>query len=184
MYQGPLKANGSLKDKQELRRKLHPQLRELWHQLPLSEFTHPPKNFLDPNPPAGQTSLIFHVGPFQFVPLVSQRLNLVAHLGVVFLRPEQPGSIVTSSGDIDNRLKTLLDALRAPKDPSELPTSDMPGNDENPFFCLLEDDALVTGVSITTDRLLLPSHVSEVLLLIHVRVRGTRVSLDNLGIIG
>ncbi len=34
-YQGPLSANGSPKEKQEIRRKLRQQLAELWKQLPL-----------------------------------------------------------------------------------------------------------------------------------------------------
>lgn len=36
-------------------------------------------------------------------------------------------------GDIDNRIKTLLDALRKPKDISELPKVDLPGDGEDPF---------------------------------------------------
>ena len=46
--------------------------------------------------------------------------------------------------------------------------------DENPFFCLLEDDSLITSVSITTDRLLIPQDSGEkihnVELVIHVSV--------------
>lgn len=185
IYQGPLRANGSPTDKQGVRRAFHPQLQELWNQLPLRELAQPPKNFLNPNPSPSQISLVHPTGSFQFVPLVSECLNLVAQLEIVLLRPEQPGSIVTRGGDIDNRLKTLLDALRMPKTASELPPGDTPQAGETLFFCLLEDDALVTGISIITDRLLDPScDPAEVRLLIHVRVRGTRVSYNNLGIIG
>lgn len=185
IYQGPLRANGSPTDKQGVRRAFHPQLRELWNQLPLKELTRPPKNFLDPTPGPGRTSLVQTITSFQFVPLVSERLNLIAQLEITLLRPEQPGSIVTKGGDIDNRLKTLLDALRMPKTTSELPVGDTPQAGETPFFCLLEDDALVTSISITTDRLLDPSlDPAAVKLFIHVRIKGTRVSYDNLGIIG
>jgi hypothetical protein len=40
--------------------------------------------------------------------------------------------------------------------------------DEDPFFCLLEDDSLITEVNITTDRLLTSatSHIHDVLLVI------------------
>ncbi len=55
---------------------------------------------------------------------------------------------------------------------------------ECPFFCLLEDDALVTGFSVTTDSLLAPRAKDEVNLLIHVRVRGTRTTWSNMEIIG
>ncbi len=46
--------------------------------------------------------------------------------------------------------------------------------DENPFFCLLEDDRLVSSVSVTTDRLIVPQKVDErindVRLVIHVTI--------------
>jgi len=46
--------------------------------------------------------------------------------------------------------------------------------DEDPFFCLLEDDNLITSVSVTTDRLLIPQDSDEkphdVHLIIHTTV--------------
>ena len=48
-----------------------------------------------------------------------------------------------------------------------------PGPDEDPFFCLLQNDQLITEVKVTTDRLLTPKadaeHVNEVQLVILVR---------------
>jgi len=57
-------------------------------------------------------------------------------------------------GDLDNRLKTLFDALRRPTNTKEFGGYDRPDESENPFFCLLEDDALVTKVSVESDVLL------------------------------
>jgi hypothetical protein len=46
--------------------------------------------------------------------------------------------------------------------------------DEDPFYCLLEDDSLITSIAITTDRLLIPQEAGEKLsnvdLVIHVTV--------------
>lgn len=104
---------------------------------------------------------------------------MVAELDVTLLRPEAPGSVITQGGDIDNRLKTLLDALRMPKTDAEIPKGDTPGQDEGPFFCLLEDDNLVTHLSVTTDRLLVPvQHHLEVVAFLHVRVKVTRATMD------
>ena len=50
--------------------------------------------------------------------------------------------------------KTLFDALRMPKNLGETGKV-APQADESPFFCLLEDDRLITEVRVTTDRLLL-----------------------------
>ena len=47
-----------------------------------------------------------------------------------------------------------------------------PEKGEDPFFCLLEDDNLITDVKVTTDRLLLPAkedeHIHDVHLTLHV----------------
>jgi hypothetical protein len=72
------------------------------------------------------------------------------------MRPSMPGEIM-QSGDIDGRLKTLFDALRMPNPKAELGGYDVPLPDENPFDVLLEDDKLITHVSVTTDVLLQPT---------------------------
>jgi hypothetical protein len=63
---------------------------------------------------------------------------------------------VTQGGDVDNRIKTLLDALKVPNDPSALPDGISLTEDEDPLFCLFEDDNLITSLAIKTDRLLEP----------------------------
>ena len=176
-YRGELKANRGAKDKQLLRRHFNRQLQNLWHQLPLKEM----HSFIDPTPGAGFT-IFKQVKEFKFVPLITQKLNLIAELKITLLRPEPPGSIITQAGDIDNRLKTLFDALKVPE-PTALPPDDKPMDSETPFFCLLEDDCLITKVSVETDTLLdtYESH-SEVVLLIHVTTKATRISFKNLSL--
>ncbi len=125
-YRGPLKAATSSKrrrdEKHELRKRFHEQLKELWNQVPLSrhrEFLNPSHNMVTNLRKdeeriylsTDNLTLLHDVGAFQFAPTVSSRLDMVADLTITLLRPEPPGQIVTQSGDIDNRLKTLLDAL-------------------------------------------------------------------------
>lgn len=173
-YQGPLKGCGSPSDKQSLRRAFLPQLRALWQQNPLAEFSKH-VSFDSAKVP----SVVKRVGPFNCLPLVQQAIELVAVIDIVLLRPEEPGNIVTQGGDIDNRLKTLLDSLQMPKE-NQIPTGDMPRNGEDPFYCLLEDDHLVTGLSVTTDRLLHPvEHPHDVILLIHVTTEFTHQHFTN-----
>jgi hypothetical protein len=58
-----------------------------------------------------------------------------------------------------------------PQVSSEMPEGPEPG--EDPFFCLLEDDSLITEVTVTTDRLIVPlgadERVNDVLLVISVK---------------
>jgi len=75
-------------------------------------------------------------------------------------------------GDIDNKLKTLLDAFSVPQ-VNQVPAKDCPTTDEQPLFCLLEDDSLITSLEIKTGRLLRPSRTpADVSLLIHVTTRS------------
>lgn len=150
-YRGRLKSNGRAKDKHQLREEFHPQLKTLWSQEPLSHFT----SFYDR--PNLKNSITRQIGRFMFVPLVCQAFFLVARVHVTFLRPEPPGSIVTQGGDIDNRLKTLLDSLKIPSEPNALPSDAIPDSREKFFFCLLEDDNLITELSVNTKQLLIPS---------------------------
>lgn len=178
-YRGPLKANGGIGDKQALRREFHRQLRVLWDQVPLNDF----KMLLNPTPGPGELSILKPVGAFIFAPLVSETIHLICDLEITLLRPEAPGSVITQSGDIDNRLKTLFDGLRMPKDPWEIPPGDTPTADEQPFYCLLEDDNLITKVTVITDRLLQPASTSnEVLLVLRVETHATRMIYKNMGL--
>ncbi|MBI3714874.1 MAG: hypothetical protein HY255_02640, partial [Betaproteobacteria bacterium] len=92
---------------------------------------------------------------YNFVPLVRAELSLVCSIEILFLRPDVPGTII-KSGDLDNRLKTLFDALRLPVNQQELGGYLTPQQGETPFYCLLEDDGLITHISVTTDTLLQP----------------------------
>jgi hypothetical protein len=181
VYRGPLKSNGNATEKQTIRRAFHGQLKILWTQPPLSDLGPPTGHLLDDNPPQGKLSVIQRIGAFRLAPVVSTKLHLIAELDITFLRPEPPGSLITQGGDIDNRLKTLFDALRIPHNMGEIPGTPLP--DEDPFFCLLEDDNLITKVGVATDRLLEPTaSKNDVQLFIQVKTKVTRVIYGNIGL--
>ncbi len=178
-YRGPLRANRGPQDKHELRRHFHTQLRTLWTQIPLSSY----RKFLEPDVEAGKLSVIEKRHGFVFAPLVSSRIKFVASLDILLLRPEAPGSIISQSGDIDNRIKTLLDALKVPHELNALPPGCVPTEDENPFFCLLQDDSLITGLAVRTDRLLeTVSDPAEVVLVIKVRASPVESLIGTIGL--
>jgi hypothetical protein len=155
------KAKGSKEHKQEIRRVFHLQLLELWNHTSFGNLKYPPD------------SLTKTIGEYRFFPLVCKSRREVAELQILLLRPERgPGYIVGEGGDIDNRLKTLLDSLRMPKNEGEIPSDHHPGVNEDPFYCLLEDDILITKLAVSTDRLLEQSNSnSYVKLFIHVEIK-------------
>ncbi len=87
-------------------------------------------------------------------------------------------------GDIDNRLKTLFDAMRIP-----VATEDyirrIPADDEKPMYCLLEDDKLITKITVETDQLLQLSSgtttdAHQVRLVIRVQLRPYDMHVGNM----
>jgi hypothetical protein len=199
-YAGPLPATqgnkvGSprspkLQQKHEIRQKLHPQLKRLWDITP----------FLSTGGRSGPSAIITEDSPdvpphdvawlaakyslygWNFVPLVTEDLNLICGLDILFLRPQAPGQVI-SAGDLDNRLKTLFDALRIPV-PEERYSGRVPEDDEKPLFCLLADDKLITKVSVETDQLLefvgSSTNDYDVRLVITVRLRPYEMHLGNM----
>ncbi|HZM57458.1 MAG TPA: hypothetical protein VFC03_20785 [Acidimicrobiales bacterium] len=74
---------------------------------------------LSEEPQQGRISILMPIGAHVFAPLICTNLRLLAELDILMLRPEVPGRII-NHGDIDNRLKTLFDALRAPSNEQEI----------------------------------------------------------------
>lgn len=180
-YQGRLPSVGNATIKQEIRRALHPQLKHL--------FTYPPLDsrastmLYDGEGRTNRPSIIERVDGYKFAPLVTRQYRLVATIELLFLRPEPPGNLLRSGGDIDNRLKTLFDALRMPRVPDEIPSALAPKPDEDPFFCLLQDDGLITEIDVKTDVLLDPdAGPSDVHLFMRIRTEVTEGMIANLGL--
>ena len=107
-YEGALPATGRPVQKHQIRRALHPQLRELWKTHPGLQAN---EYLLDVS---ALDSVVRPVGPFNFATLVCDGLKLMAALDILLLRPGRPGAVISSRADLDNQLKTLLDALRVP----------------------------------------------------------------------
>lgn len=186
VYSGSLPAAGRSttrnETKIEIRRTLSKQLRELWATHPRMRRRlekRPWVNHWGENPdPARELwsyvemhALRFQVAGRNYCPVISNDSGAACELNILFLRRDQPGNLIASGGDIDNRLKVLFDALRMPQNADEV--GDRHADDDAPHFCLLEDDSLITDVRITTDRLLTPigvgEHLHDVHLVIHVR---------------
>ncbi len=174
-YKGPLNSNGNKDQKHEIRLAIHPQLLKLWEGAALEG--HRP--FLDKQSITG--NILYELDAIDYACLVTDRLDVLAELDILFLRPQPPGAIYTG-GDIDNRLKTLLDALRRPQVKNELPSEKLLKTTPNPCHCLLSDDSLITRLSVTTDTLLLDSNPpsDDIILIITVTVVKQKGRLNNL----
>jgi hypothetical protein len=159
--------------KQGIRRVFHGQLKQLWRTNRfLRDYKEHPRLFAK-SPPLSESSGMWGSNPdeqfplvelvaalhqaqgYRFVPLVRRDWSMLCTLEILFLRRDAPGSAL-NAGDIDNRIKTLIDALRCPLNAKELAGSETPLEGEDPFFVLMEDDSLVSHFSVETDTLLDP----------------------------
>jgi hypothetical protein len=131
-----------------VRRRFHPQPRHLWSVDPSINVTDASANYQ-----IKERSEKFAWNNYNFVPLVTKDHGLVCALDILLLRPK-PSSTIIQKGDIDGQLKTLFDALSLPQHGEQLGENNVPSDDEKPFFCLLEDDALITSVAVETGILL------------------------------
>jgi len=96
------------------------------------------------------------LGRFAFLPLVTRRNGRECDVKVALLRPGRAHSLVTS-GDLDNRIKTLFDCLRMPLKEEELEgLAAHHLNYDEPFYSVLEDDSLIGSFSVETAELLVP----------------------------
>lgn len=166
-YRGPLSASKQdVGNKHHIRRAFHRQLAVLWATSHLQGAL----SIL------GQPWPTMERGGIEFRPLVIHEYRLVADLAIQLFRPEAHGHVLSGGGDIDNRLKTLFDAMSVPPHGNQIPPNVDPSAEPSPFFCVLADDSLVTSVAVNTAQLLdvdQPIKHSEVLLIVRVTTRHT-----------
>ena len=211
VYSGSLRSSGNdskPEDVRDIRDELHQQLKILWQThtaLKRLKYTAqirrtsgvsntpgwPPLNFITNDPPkwAENVPRMFAdlcepvpVGNRKVIPLVRKSLSLACKLQVLFLREEDPGSLIFKAGDLDGRIKTLLDALKMPSsdDDARYPSA------HDPLYCLMESDTLVTHFDVETDRLLKsPTRkATEVQLIMQVSIDVLEVGDWNVCLVG
>jgi hypothetical protein len=212
-YEGPLPSSGNKRKPDavwRIREKFHPQLVDLWKSHPalrtVAENSHFPKtggasltqaHHLYPGPVyavARQQAIgtprpevldlceeINKHGRL-FRPLVRETYALHCGLKILFLRKEAPGHVY-QGGDLDGRMKTLLDALSVPQHKEQVAAYS--GGPEM-TYCLLEDDALISGVSIESERLLgaTANEPDYAKLTIEVDVRVKQATIYNQSFLG
>jgi len=176
-YDGPLKSNASAKDTHYIREYLHPQIKRLWDT---EQFRFCQSELLNP---LGALSVLKEIDGFTFAPLVFQVLKLICQLDITILWPEEQGVISAHGGDIDNRLKTLFDALQC-TDTNQIQPIKERFADKHPFFCLLEDDKLITSVNVKTHTLLRSEKKTDVSVLIHVIIEPVPFMMGTIGLSG
>src|ERR1700686_2094058 len=153
VFEGSLKSgqsSGVVLEKHAIRKAIHKQLAELWQVVPDLKMRSDEHSILSAPPAESNPRRItmaaatpresiwktlgdtFEKCGFQFVPFVSNHLGLTCGLDILLLQKDN-GTPIGKSGDIDNRLKTLFDALQVPQNSNEL-AGVTKAVDEDPYF--------------------------------------------------
>lgn len=182
-YEGPLLSSKPpqcpgdrdrrIEHKHDIRRRFHQQLKALWEgNRSLRELRYPPKSLLpvlpdrakdvwEAHPRAAENLTLPEIlGPtfghdgYEYVPLVWREREMVCSLRILLLRRDGPEA-VGPGRDIDNRIKTLIDALVMPSFRQGQPRRNgqplPPQTGETPFFVLMDDDRQVDHLEVETD---------------------------------
>lgn len=201
-YDGELwsqQTSGAFEKKWEIREHLRPQLEELRRSHPTIKtmMRRVPKDaaiyqpwerhhtFVPdpsiPDPPLGPTEIDLGepltIAGVRFLPLVRSSYALTCSLNILFMRPQPPGEIYIK-GDLDNRLKLFIDALRMPQPSEAAQVAPYAASSGEPINCLLQDDSLITGLSVNSTQLLLagrPKLYARLIIEVDVRVTHPRL---------
>lgn len=211
VYDGPVLATRSVpatgekperaKHKFEMRRAFHQQLKNLWEGDEFLRTTEVYGNSFDwdmdsiiGGTPGERRRLHdvladqYSMFGWKFIPLAVEGFQVSCSLRILFLCREVAGGII-KYGDIDNRVKTIFDALRMPQNKMEMFGNDTPGPGEDPFYVLLRDDGMITHAEIEADTLwedppTEKGRESHARVVIEVTIRPTVVSMFNIAFAG
>ena len=125
------------------------------------------------------------VDGFNFVPLFGQETGLSCALDILLLRDAKGGAL-NGHGDLDNKVKTLIDGMKVPATSRDL----VGKSPKDPYFyTLMVDDDQVSSLSVRTERLLYSpdindcanSDIENVLAIIDIELRPVFATPFNLG---
>ena len=174
-YKGQLlsaHSSNRVKEKHSIRKYLHDQLAAYWQQnqrlaamladLKHLQIAHRSRDSFVVDRPLSDGTKFWWRWPlcgYDFIPLVTQIHGTHWELSIRLYRKPERSGFLFAGGDIDNTVKTFLDALQVPKEESQVP-NEGPIHEKSinwpPLFCMFDDDKVVTKLTIESFKLLTP----------------------------
>ena len=146
VYLGPLKSNGDAQHKSDIRQKFSEQLSTIYKREITENENQSVRELVE-------EKCTRTIAGIKYTSLVNRTLGLYAKLSVTMLSTKNSSIFANAQGDIDNRLKTIFDALSIPQ---ESPGIKIRGKLPELTICLLEDDVLIREVRVKVGELLTP----------------------------
>lgn len=176
-YRGKIPSKTSSKSAiWDMRRSFDLQLRKLWGKEPFDIL----KQWEDSNFAAGAPEFRLRQGDQLFVPLYGNAIGVGVSLDIRLLTGMPEQKPVISAGDLDNRIKRIIDALQAPAQLGEH-LDDLEPNQR--WHCLIDNDSVVLGLNARLGAYLGSDDPSESCAIIVVRPIPLRVTLGNMSML-
>ncbi len=159
-----------------MRRSFDQQLSKLWGREPFSIL----KKWEDSDFAANAPDFRVKLADQTFLPLYGRTIGVGAELDITLLTGMPEQKAVFEAGDLDNRIKRIVDGLSAPTQKGELLPNLESGSR---WHCLLENDNAVAGLSAKLGVYLASNDPSESFAIIRVRPLAYRVDLGNMAML-
>ncbi|GLS36076.1 hypothetical protein GCM10010869_16650 [Mesorhizobium tianshanense] len=138
------------------------------------------KKWEDSDFAAKAPNFLRNVGNQLFVPFYGEAVGVGVKLEIKLLTGMPQQQAVISSGDLDNRIKRIIDAMRAPTQKGEL-TANLEPNSR--WYCVMDDDSSVKEVTASLAPYLDSNDRSESFVFIRVRTSPNAVTFANLAML-
>lgn len=159
-----------------MRRSFSAQLEKVWGKAPFETL----KEWEDTAFAAGAPKFTRAVSGQTFVPLYGRDVGVGVDLDITLLTGMPVRKAVISAGDLDNRVKRIIDALRVPNGQGEMSHKLSPGGR---YYCLMEDDDAVLSLGARLGPYLGSDDTAVSFAIVRVRPIAMRVTLGNLAML-
>lgn len=159
-----------------MRRSFSAQLEKIWGKAPFETL----KNWEDTAFAAGAPKFTRMMHDQTFVPFYGRDVGVGVELDITLLTGMPIRKPVISAGDLDNRVKRIIDALRIPNGQGEMYGKLLPGGRH---YCLIEDDNAVLSLGARLGPYLGSDDPAVSFAIVRVRPMAMRVTLNNLAML-
>ncbi|MGV8831687.1 MAG: hypothetical protein ACOH2N_06910 [Devosia sp.] len=159
-----------------MRRSFSTQLQKVWGKEPFGIL----KKWEDSEFAAGAPKFTRSNGDQTFVPIYGRDVGVGVDLDITLLTGMPQQKAILSAGDLDNRIKRVVDALRVPKGHGEM-AKDLPSGGR--WYCLLEDDNAVLSISTRLGAYLGSDDPSVSFAIVKVKPIAMTVNIGNLAML-
>ncbi len=152
----------------DMRKEFHSQLIKLWGRQPFDVLKE-----------WNETDFAKTIYGQKFIPLYGRKVGIGVSLDIKLLTGMPIQKSILEAGDLDNRIKRIIDGLRAPAQKGELLTS----REQATWHCLMDDDNAVINLNASMGTFLASDDPSESFAFIRVRPVALNVNVDNISML-